>query len=147
MKKSMLKKLLIPFTFILLVASSFSCNSSRKSIGIEEGWDLLGELKVNFVRDRDALQVHNTNLYTAIRFKVEQKNVRVNDLTVNYVNGDKLSPSIDDEISAGQYSRVIELAAQGKSISTIDFKYRSQGSILKGRARVLVFGRRYDRGY
>lgn len=147
MKKSILKKLFIPAALILFATANFSCSNSRQSIGVEEGWDLLGEMKVNFVRDRDALEVRNSNKYTAIRFKIEKRDVRLNDLTVYYVNGDKLSPAVDDVIPAGQTSRVIELAADGKVISKIGFKYRTQGSVLKGRGRVLVFGKRYNPGY
>lgn len=147
MKKSNLKKLFIPLALVLFATANFSCSNTRRSIRVEEGWDLLGEMKVNFVRDRDALEVRNSNKYTAIRFKIENKDVRLNNLTVYYVNGDKLSPAVDDEIPAGQMSRVIELAADGKVISKIDFKYRSKGNIFKGRASVLVFGKRYYQGY
>ena len=142
----MMKKIIIP-ALLFLSTLTFSCNSSRQSIGLEEGWDLLGEKKVNFVRDRDAVEVHNSNKYTALRFKIENRDVRLNNLTVNYVNGDKLSPAVDDVITAGQSSKVIELAAEGKTISTISFKYRTQGNVLKGRGRVLVFGKRYNPGY
>lgn len=147
MKKLMFKKYFIAAGLLLLITQSFSCNSSRQSIGIEEGWDLLGEMKVNFVRDRDALEVRNSNKYTALRFKIEKRDVRLNNLTVYYINGDKLSPTVDDEIKAGQSSRVIELAAEGKTLNKIAFKYRTKGSILKGRGRVLVFGKRYTSGY
>jgi hypothetical protein len=139
MKKTFLKKQLIPVVLMLFATANFSCSNSRRSIGVEQGWDLLGEMKVNFVRDRDALEVRNTNKYTAIRFQIEKRDVRLNSLSVYYVNGDKLSPAVDDVIRAGQSSRVIELAADGK--------YRTEGSILKGRGRVLVFGKRYDPGY
>ncbi|MEO5945121.1 MAG: hypothetical protein ABIP30_05255 [Ferruginibacter sp.] len=147
MKKSILRKLLIPVALILFATANFSCSNSRQSVGVEQGWDLLGERKVNFVRDRDAIEVRNSNRYTAIRFQIEKRDVRLNSLSVNYVNGDKLSPQVDDVIPAGQTSRIIELAADGKVISSIDFKYRTEGSILKGRGRVLVFGKRYDPGY
>jgi hypothetical protein len=139
MKKTFLKKQLIPVVLMLFATANFSCSNSRRSIGVEQGWDLLG--------DRDALEVRNTNKYTAIRFQIEKRDVRLNSLSVYYVNGDKLSPAVDDVIRAGQSSRVIELAADGKIISKIEFKYRTEGSILKGRGRVLVFGKRYDPGY
>jgi hypothetical protein len=132
------------FAFSLLITS---CSSSRKSIPVEQGWDLLGEQKVNFVRDRDAITVYNTNRYTAIRFKVENKEIILNDLKIVYENGDKLTPTISDKIGADQYSREIELGPEGKSIRTIEFKFRSTGNLLKGRANVLVYGKRYTQPY
>ena len=129
--------------FILLLTLGNSCASSRRSISIEEGWDLLGEQKVNFVRDRDGIKVFSNTAYTAIRFKVENREVRINELNVVYQNGDKLNPAIDDVVAADQYSKIIELTPEGKIIRSVDFSYRTTGNVLKGRANVLVFGKRY----
>jgi hypothetical protein len=136
---------LILFSFMIgLIAS---CGSSRKSIGVEEGWELLAEKKVNFVRDKDEITINNRNQFTALRFKVEDRDVRINGLKIYFQNGDKLEPNIDDVITADQYSRYIELAAEGRNIDRIEFKYRTEGSILKGRANVLIFGKKYYPGY
>lgn len=137
------------FGFLILIAVLVlnACSSSRRTLPVEEGWDLLGEQKVNFVRDRDAITVYNTNRYTAIRFKVEKKDIILNDLKVVYENGDKLSPTIGDKIMADQFSRVIELGPEGKLIRSVEFKFRSTGSVLKGRANVLIFGKRYTQPY
>ena len=140
------RKNLLIFSFIVLIATGLSCGSSRRSIAIEEGWDLLGESKANFVRDKDAIQVHSNSRYTAIRFKVEEREIKLSDLKVVYMNGDKLEPSIEEVIPADQTSRIIELGLEGKNISQIEFRYRTTGSLLKGQAKILVFGRRYP-GY
>lgn len=140
------KILLLSFLSVAFFAFN-SCSSSRKTIAVEEGWDLLGEKTVNFVRDRDNLTVYNTNRYTAIRFKIEKRDVHINDVKIVYENGDKLTPTIDDNIAAEQYSRVIELGPEGKSVRSIDFQFRTTGNVLKGRARVLVFGKRYQLPY
>ena len=135
---------------LLLIISAgviTSCSSSRKSIGVEEGWELLSESKVNFVRDKDEIEVNSRNQFTAIRFKVEDREVRLHDVKIYYENGDKLEPSVDDVIQADQYSKIIELAADGRYIDRIEFKYRTTGNILKGRAKVIVFGKRYYPGY
>ena len=132
--------------FLSLTAIVISCGPPRRSIAIEEGWDLIGELKVNFVRDKDAIEVHSSYRFTDLRFKVEKREIRLHSLTVYFQNGDKLSPALDDVIPADQYSRDIELSPEGKYISKIEFKFRTTGNVLKGRANVLVFGRRYN-GY
>ena len=133
---------------VALLAGFFvSCNSSRRVVGIEEGWEILGESKVNFVRDKDEIEVRNRNQFTAIRFRVEDRDIRINDLKVSFINGDKLEPALDDAISADQMSRVIELGMEGRYLDRIEFKYRTTGNILKGRAKVLVLGRRYTPGY
>lgn len=133
--------------FILFIVLLVSCNSSRRSIGIEEGWELLGEQKVNFVRDKDAIVVNSRTPYTAMRFKVEDRDVHINDLKVYFQNGDKLEPNIDEDIQKGQVTRVIDLGREGRYIDRIEFKYRTTGNILKGRANVLVLGKKYYRDY
>jgi hypothetical protein len=145
--KLTMKKFTSAFKAVLFIITAVSCNNSRQTIGLEQGWDMLGEMKVNFVRDRDALEVNSSNKYTAIRFKIENREVLLNDLTVTYENGDALSPQVNEQVAAGQTSRVIELAAEGKVIKKVSFKYRTQGSIVKGRGRVIIFARRYNPGY
>ena len=120
-----------------------SCSSSRKTIAIEEGWELIGETKVNFVRDRSSIDIVNSTQYTAVRLKVENKAIRLRSFNVVFQNGDKLAPLVDSEIEADQFSRDFELGPEGRSIRSIDFSYRSKGNLLKGRARVLIFAKRY----
>lgn len=143
MQTNLNKKILLALILLASIFTTISCSSTRKSIAIEEGWELIGESKVNFVRDRDQVDVVSANRFTAIRFKVENRDIRLNSLNVVYQNGDKLAPVIDDVIVADQYSRDIELGPEGKMIRSIDFKYRTTGNVLKGRGNVLVFGKRY----
>ncbi len=140
----MIRKVLAAFIFLAMINAS--CAPARRSIAIEEGWDLLGEEKADFVKEKDVIEVHSTYKFTAIRFKVEKHDVRLNELKIYYQNGDKLEPALNDLLPADQYSREIELTEEGKFISKIEFKYRTPGNLLKGRANVLVFGKRYT-GY
>ena len=127
---------------ILMAFVMSSCGSSRKTVVVEEGWEKLGEAKVNFVRDRDEIDVTSDNKYTAIVFMVQDRDVRLNDLKIQFTNGDKLEPQMDDVITADSYSKVIEIDRDGRLIDNISFKYRTTGNVLKGRANVLVMGRR-----
>lgn len=133
--------LAVVFFSVLLLAS---CNSSKRIVGVEEGWEVLGQRKVNFVRDKDVINVKSRNMFTAIRFRVEDRDIRISDLKVYYINGDKLEPSINEDIAAGQSSKIIELARDGRYIDKIEFKYRTTGNLLKGRAQVIVLGRRFN---
>ncbi len=147
MKNIFSAKGLLVFSLLFLVFAAVSCYSNRRSLAIEDGWDLLGEQKVNFVRDKDEIDVRGLGVYSDIRFKVEEREVRINDLKIYFQNGDKLEPSIDFVIAADQESRIIELSKDGRNIDKIEFKYRTTGNILQGRANVLVFGKRYNAGF
>ena len=133
--------------FILLVLISFSCGSTRNSIAVEEGWELLGETRAGFIRETDVINVTSRNQFTAVRFKVEGAEIKLSALGVFFENGDKLSPAIDETIPAGQESRLIDLAADGRTITKIEFKYRTVGSVIKKKANILIFGKRYHTGY
>ncbi len=141
MRRKHIVQFVLLFSLLLLIL--VSC-ASRKVVGLEQGWDVLGEMKVNFLRDKDVLEVKNSTPYTAIRFKVEDQDVRINYVKVVFANGDKLEPAIDEVITAGQTSGIIDLGREGRSISAVEFKYRSMGNILGGRANVVVIARRYD---
>lgn len=129
--------------FLALTVTSISCGSSRRTVAIEEGWELLGELKVNFGRDRDVLQVNSSSRYSALRFKIEERAVNVQELKIVFANLDKLEPAIDEEFQPDQYSKIIELGPEGKEVRSAEFRYRTTGSLLKGRAKILVFGKRF----
>jgi hypothetical protein len=124
-----------------------SCGSSRRTVGIEEGWEILAERKVNFVRDKDEIPINSRTPFTAIKFMVEDHEVRINDVKIYFQNGDKLEPNIDATIPAHETSREIDLAGQGRYLDRIEFKYRTTGSVLKGRANVVLLGRKPYRGY
>ena len=143
MKGLLTGKHCLPLFIVALLLLS-SCGSSRRSIGLEEGWELLSERKVNFVRDKDEIVIESRNQFTALRFKVEDRDVRVNDLKVYFDNGDKLEPALDEIIPANQSSRIIELARDGRRIDKIEFRYRTTGNVLKGRANVLLIGKKYN---
>src|SRR5690348_1868896 len=108
------------FCLLFVLCTIVSCSSSRRSIGVEEGWDLLSSEKVNFVSDKDEIKINSQSQYTAIRFKVEDKDVRIHDLKIYYRNGDKLEPKIDEIIPAEAYSREIELALDGRYLDRIE---------------------------
>lgn len=139
---------LLKFTlFFSVVIVSFSCGSTRNSIAVEEGWELLGETKAGFIRETDVINVNSKNQFTALRFKVEGAQIKLSELDVYFESGDRLSPAVDESIAAGQESRLIELAADGRKITKIELKYRTVGSIIKKKASILVFGKRYSTGY
>ena len=141
------KNLLKLTLFFGLIIISFSCGSSRNSIAVEEGWELLGETKAGFIRETNVINVNSRNQFTALRFKVEGAEIKLSALDVYFESGDRLSPAVDESISAGQESRLIELAADGRTIKKIEFRFRTVGSIIKKKANILIFGKRYHTGY
>src|SRR5690606_22898201 len=147
--RSMIKTYNKSFLVVLLSVIIFgltACGPTTRTLAIEEGWELIGEQKANFVRDNDEIMVNSTNLFTDIRIKVEKKNVVLHSLKIVFPNGDKMEPAMDKVLGADQYSNIINISPTGKQIRSIQAKYRSTGNILKGRGNILIFGKRYT-GY
>jgi len=129
---------------ILCILVYTSCGPARRTVAVEEGWEIIAERKVNFIKDKDEVVIESRNQFTALRFKVEDRDIRLSGLKVVFDNGDKLEPSLDVIIPANKESRVIELAQDGRRIDKIEFQYRTTGSLLQGRANVLMFGKKYS---
>ena len=54
----MIKKILSAVMFLVIINAS--CSPPRRTLALEEGWDLLGEKKVDFVRSTDVIEIHST---------------------------------------------------------------------------------------
>lgn len=129
---------------LLLVASLtlFQCRSTTNIV--EPGWVYLGRTKAGHIRERDVIKVQTQDLFTALRIYVKEKNINITSMKVHLINGDILQPAIETTIPAGESSRIIELAADGRQLSYIEFRYRSEGSIFQKRGVVQVIGKRYN---
>jgi hypothetical protein len=141
----MLKKLVL-YTCICLVLFLSSCQSSKQyplyNQG-EPGWTFLGRLKVNHVRDKDVLEVKNLGRYTALYIHVQDRDIKLRNMQITLLNGDVIKPALEKELKAGERSRIIEIAADGKQISHITFHYKTPGFILTKRATVDVVAKEY----
>ena len=135
-------KILFRVLCFALMVTLAACGPARKSIAVEEGWELLGEKRVDFGKDTDELMVNSSYQFTDVRFRVEEREVRVKEFNVVFQNGDKLAPAIEQDFTPGQESKIIHISPQGRFIRNFEFKYRTKGNLLKGRASILVFGKR-----
>ncbi|MEO8862360.1 MAG: hypothetical protein ABI358_13100 [Ginsengibacter sp.] len=129
--------------FISIIAILSSCSASKKTMLTPEGWVVIGETKANFIRETDVIKIYSLDKFTDIRFRVEDRAIKVSEMTIYFENGDKLTPNVDDVVEPDQYSKIINLADNGKKLDRIEFKYRTAGSILKGRGKIIVIGKAY----
>jgi len=143
---SLNKKLLsIPgFLLLLMVVACHPSNYMFEQFAQEEkGWVLLGEKKVNHLHEKDILKVKRTDKVTSLRLYIRDRNVTINDLQIHLVNGDVLQPAIEKEVKRGERSSIVELAADGRQLDYIVFRYRSKGAIFTKRGTVLIVGKTY----
>ena len=134
------------YLFIAFIISTllFSCRTVTSIITEGEDWMLLGENKVNHLREKDIVRVTTQHTFTALRLYATKRDVQLQSLKVYLINGDMFQPSIDPTIKAGERSRIIELAADGRQIDRIELHYRSRGRIFTERGVVQVLAQRYN---
>jgi hypothetical protein len=135
-----IKRTYLNFILIAFILVAGSCASTRSSDKRE--WVLLGREKVGFINESDAITVNKKTAYTAIRFLVEDRPIRLHDLKIYFDNGTAFDASVDSDIQPGEYSRVIDLPGNKRKIDKIEFRYRTTGNILKGRATIKLYGMR-----
>ena len=134
-----------PIYILILLLVSLSLSNCRSTTTIvEPGWIYIGKSKAGHLRERDVINVHTQDLLTALRVYVTEKNVVITSMKVHLINGDILQPAIESTIPAGETSRVINLAADGRQLRYVEFRCRSEGSIFQKRGVVQVIGKRYN---
>jgi hypothetical protein len=133
---------IMPFRFglpaVLLAGLLLSACASRSA----DGWVLLGERTVNDRAETDEIFVGpGRGSFDAIRIEVRRAPIRFYDMKVHYGNGSVQDVELRDVLSAGSYSRVIDLRGDERAIRRVIFRYeaRSPG---RRRAVIRLYGRK-----
>jgi hypothetical protein len=104
------------------------------------GWVLLGEQRVNGGADRDTIRVGGrAGVYTQLMLVVEDSDLRLDDIIIQYDNGRKHSPRVQHEFREGSRTRAIDLRGEARVIRDIELRYGNVPG--GGRATVQVWGR------
>jgi hypothetical protein len=104
-------------------------------------WRLIGQTTANFTADHDVIVVGGPyDNFRRIKFKVTDAPLNIKLLVVTYDNGEPDRLEVRERIEKGGESRPIDLRGVGqRSLRKVEFWYDTAG-ILKGKARVTVFG-------
>jgi hypothetical protein len=132
-------------TIILLaIAGSYGTAKSQQTAVIVSdtaGWYKIGEINVNFQRDRDEILVLGADKFKSIKFKVIDAPIDLKDLEVYYESGNKQDIKINESIKASGESRVIDLeGGEQRSIKKIVFVYKTLPNRNDENAHVEVWG-------
>ena len=103
------------------------------------GWTLLGEQTVNGRTDRDTFVVNKRARFDKLTLVVENSELDMLDMDVEFANGDHWSPKLAHHFREGQRSRAIDLPGDDRHIAKITFVYRNTPG--GGAARVAVYGK------
>ena len=104
------------------------------------GWHKIGETTVSFAADRDALIVLGADKFKAIRLKVTDAPIRVEDLEVYYENDSKEDVQLRSVFKQGSQSRVIDLKGLDRNLKKVVFYYHSIPNWKGDKAHVELYG-------
>jgi hypothetical protein len=104
-----------------------------------DGWEELGEKKVNRRVDRDTIRVgRKEGRFAKIALEVKDNDVEIRDLKVFFRHGRPQDVEVRERIRAGGHTRAIDLRGGDRIIERIELVYRTRG---RGeRATVTVYG-------
>lgn len=136
----MKKKLVV---MLIAIAGSFGILSAQEPavmIDAKPGWHKIGELTVDFKKDRDELLVLGNDRFSSIKFKVMDAPVELLDLEVYFENDTKQDIAVRSPINAGGESRVIDLNGDMPALKKIVFLYKTLPNRAEEKATLEIYG-------
>ena len=123
------------FAILLIPALSFTNTANA------QGWDKLGQRKVNFKTDRDVISGRWDGWFRALQIKVRGGSVNMQKMEVYYRNGQTENIPLKNNFTDGSESRAIDLSGARRLIEKVVFWYESSGSTGGNKPVVELWGR------
>ncbi len=134
-------KLLVAALIAVMIALPASAR------GPERDWVLLGEQRVGFRVDRDAINVGDGNArFSQLRIVAENNDVHLINLRLVYQNGYAEDLKVDQLLRPGAEALPVDLRGERSYLKQIEMTYRARPSF-EGRAVVKVYGELRGRGF
>lgn len=112
---------------------------TRTTPAAPENWVLLDSHVVDYTLDRDVIKLKDsTNVYSALKFKVNNGPINLHKCTVDFASGDDQDLTFATDTSG---SRVVDLKGNNRAIDKIVFWYDTKNSADK-KAVVEVWGKK-----
>jgi hypothetical protein len=108
----------------------------------KDGWHKISETSVNFKTDRDEIVVMGADKFKALKFKVTQGAIDLQDLEVIYSEGDKEDIQVRTPIAEGGESRVIDLKGYERELKKVVFVYKTLKGSSSDKAHVELYGKK-----
>jgi len=124
-----MKKLFFFFMPVIAISalpatSLYRGQGNTSAISLSENWSKLGERKVSPALENDELALDTpTPPITALKLKVNSGGINLHRCVVHFLDGEKTSFEMRNDISAGGESRVISLGEKSRSVTRFVFWY------------------------
>ena len=112
-----------------------------KNEAMAQRWDKLGERKVNFKEDRDAISGIGDGWYKALQIKVRRGSINMQKMEVHFRNGETKEVELKQNFTDGSESRVIDLPGARRLIEKVVFWYEATATTEGNKPIVELWGR------
>ena len=128
---------------LLLISGSFGRVSAQKPVVMvsdKAGWHKIGETTVDFKKEMDEVIVLGADRFTALKFKVTDAPIDLQNLQVWFENDTKQDIELRNPIEVGKESRVVDLPGNQLEIRKIVFIYKTLEGRSDEKAHVEIYG-------
>lgn len=135
-----MKKLWI---ILLAITSGYGIASAQKPavvVSDKTGWHKIGSTTVDFQKEQDEISVIGADKFAALKLKVSDASVEINDVTIFYEDKTTQRAEIRRPMMAGDESRVIKVDGGEKDIEKISFIYKTVANSRNEKATVELWG-------
>ena len=124
---------------IALIVPMFMLGLAK--VNAQGRWELLGTREVNYVLDRDVIDVTwRDGSFDALKFEVKGGALNMRKCVVHFENGEKQEMDLLYKFGPGRDTRVLELQGNKRLIEKIEFWYNTRKKA-KNKAIMSVYGR------
>ena len=106
----------------------------------KKGWHKIGARDVDFIKERDEINVIGADRFSAIKFLVTEASIQLVSLEISYESGDKQDIKVNSPVIAGTESKVINLNGGERDVKKIVFVYKTLPNQKAEKANVEVWG-------
>jgi hypothetical protein len=135
-----MKKLCFVLLVTFLAASVIQAQKPEVVTTKKPGWHKIGDATVDFKSDRDEFVIVGANKFRAIRVKVKDAPIHIEDLKVRFEGDAMEDVPLRSQLRAGSESRVINLRNTNAELRKVEFVYHTIPNSKAERAQVELWG-------
>jgi len=125
-----------------LIFSSAAIHAQKPEVVTSKkaGWHKIGEAKVDFKTDKDEFLILGADKFKALRVKVTDAAVHMEDMQVQYEGGATEDISLRSDFRSGSKSRVIDLKNNSAELKKVSFVYHTVPNSKADKAHIELWG-------
>jgi len=114
--------------------------NTKVVISDKTGWHKIGEVFVDFKKDRDEINVVGADKFASLQFQVTDAPIHLMKLEIVYEDGGTKTFDTDMILEAGAESKAIDLKGMENDIKKVIFVYHTVGDRHDEKAKVELWG-------